>query len=172
MPLDGSLGLPAAAPVFARALAAGLRPPRRRRVSEWAAEERFVAPESDSPYPGRWSNALVPYLVEPMDACSLDHPCREVTFKANAQSGKSEVGVNALGAAISDNPCPVLLVNSSLDEAKKYVKLKLQPTIDATPVLTEKVKEQKSRDEDGSTCAAARLHRSGLRCDDALQFAL
>lgn len=140
-----------AAPIFARAFARGLRPPRRRRVSEWAAEERIVAAESGSPYPGRWSNDLVPYLVEPMDACSLNDPCREVTVIAAAQVGKSEIGLNAIGAAIDDAPCPILLVVPTIDEQRKYGTLKLQPMIDATPPLARKVLEQKSRDEDGST---------------------
>jgi phage terminase large subunit GpA-like protein len=169
------MGLPAAAPIFARAMALGLRPPRRRSVSEWAAEQRYVSAESGSPYPGRWSNDLVPYLVAPMDACSMHHPAREVTFKANAQSAKTEVGLNAIGAAIDDSPAPILLVAPTIEEQKKYVKLKLQPMIDATPSLTKKVLEQKSRDEDGSTSRFKRfrggyLQLTGANASSGLQM--
>ncbi len=67
------------------------------------------------------------------------------------QAAKSEIGLNTIGAVIDDAPAPILLVAPTIEEQKKYVKLKLQPMIDATPSLAKKVLEQKSRDEDGST---------------------
>lgn len=136
-----------------RSLADGITPPPVVTVSQWAENKRFVSAESGSPFPGKWSNDRVPYLVEPMDCLSLSHPCREVTFAKSAQVAGTEAGINLFGATVDSEPAPMLIVLPSLDEASKYVKVKLQPAIDETPTLKSKVKEQKSRDEDGSTTA-------------------
>jgi phage terminase large subunit GpA-like protein len=134
-----------------RALAQAFTPPKRRTVADWAVAERFVAAESGSPFPGRWSHDLAPYLVEIMECLSLSNPAREVTVKKGAQLGVTECGLNLIGQIWSETPCGVLVTLPSLDTLKKYRTLKLQPMIDATPALRVKVREQKSRDEDGST---------------------
>lgn len=136
-----------------RSLSDGLTPPPVVTVTQWAAEKRMVAAESGSPFPGKWLNERVPYLTEIMDCLSLSHPCRSVTFKKSAQVAGTEAGINLFGCIVDHEPAPMLIVLPSIEEAQKYVKLKLQPTIDETPSLKAKVKEQKSRDEDGSTTA-------------------
>ncbi|MGE0154796.1 MAG: phage terminase large subunit family protein [Reyranellaceae bacterium] len=152
MPTETIDGLKPALPVLARAFAEGLRPPPVRSVAQWAEQApRIVSAESGTRWPGPWSNAIAPYLVEIMECLSLSHPAREVTFKKSAQVAGSEAGINLIANVIAENPAPVLVVLPTLDEGKKYVKLKLQPTIEATPVLRQAVREQKSRDEDGST---------------------
>lgn len=144
-------GLAPARPIVFRALARGIKPPRRRSVAQWAAEERVVSPESGSPHPGKWSNELTPHLVEPMECCTLSDPSRSVVFKKCHQAGWTEAGVNLIGAIIVDSPAPIVVVLPTIDDMKKYVKIKLQPMIEATPTVAAKVREQKSRDEDGST---------------------
>lgn len=150
-------GLAPARAVANRAFARGLRPPRRRSVAQWAAERRRVSPESGSRFPGPWSNALTPHLVEPMECATLSHPSRSVVFKKCHQAGFSEVGLNLIGAIVEDSPAPVLVVLPTTDEVKKYVKTKLQPMIDATPSVLALVADQKSRDEDGSTTTFKRF---------------
>ena len=144
-------GLQASRPITFRALARGLRPPRRRTVSQWAAEQRHVSPESGSSMPGKWSNSVSPYLVEIMDCLSLSNPCETVTFKKSAQVSGTEAGINLFGHVVEDDPGPMMILLPTTDEVKKYVRIKLQPTIDATPSLKSRVRDQKSRDEDSST---------------------
>ncbi len=132
------------------AWAAGLAPDPVLTVSAWADEARYVAPES-SPYPGKWSTDLVPYLREVMDCLSLSDPSREVVFKKSAQVAGTEAGINLFGLVVARSPAPMLIVLPTGDEVKKYVRVKLQPAIEATPELRAKVREQKSRDERGST---------------------
>jgi phage terminase large subunit GpA-like protein len=134
-----------------RSFIAGATPPERKTVSQWAEEKREVSAEGGSPHPGKWSNDLAPYLVELMDCLSLSDRCRSVVFKKSAQVAGTEGGLNFFGYIVDHHPAPGMIVLPSLDEAKKYVKIKLQPAIDATPALRNKVREQKSRDEDGST---------------------
>ena len=134
-------GIADARVLVAAALAAALAVPASVSVAMWADQERVVPAESGSPYPGRWRNALPPFGVEPMECLSPSHPCSEVTMKCSAQVIKSEVGVNFVGHNIDVDPSGMLIALPSIDEAHKFVKLKLQPAIDATPALRFKVKE-------------------------------
>ena len=148
---EGLSGIARSRPLTFRALARGLRPPRRRTVAQWAAERRYVSRESGSSVPGKWSNAVVPHLVEIMEVLSLSHPAETVTFKKSAQVAGTEAGLNLFGHVVEDDPGAMLILLPTTDEVKKYVRIKLQPTIEATPALYERVREQKSRDEDSST---------------------
>ena len=141
---------PAPQAVFG-ALARAIRPQPRLSVADWAGHYREVAPESGSRNPGRWDNARTPYLVEVMAALGPDDPAEDVVFVASAQVGKSEVGVNFFGWVVDQDPGPMMIVLPGHDEMKKYTRIKLQPTIDATPRLRSKVLESASRAEQGST---------------------
>lgn len=136
---------------FLSAFAEAIRPPKRITVAEWAEQYRYLAPESGSPFPGKWSNAVAPYLVEPMEVLSLQDPARDVVVKKSAQTGFTETAVNLVGYSIDQVPAPILYVLPSLDEAAKFNKIKLQPTFDATPALRRKVADTKRADEDSST---------------------
>ena len=143
--------------VFAAAFATAIDPPPVVSVAEWAEKERQVSAESGSPYPGPWSNDLAPYGVEIMECLSFSHPCREVTLKKSHQIAGTEFGVNLFGYVVDQQPSPIVIVLPTLDEAKKYDRVKLTPTIEATPALRRKVREQKSRDETGSTMSFKRF---------------
>jgi phage terminase large subunit GpA-like protein len=133
------------------AIALGLAPDAQVTVDEWAEEKREVAAES-SPRPGRWSNKLVPYLREIMYELSpAAVNTREVTFAKSAQVAGTEAGINLFGHTVDVAPAPMLIVLPTIDEAKKYVDIKLGPAIDATPALKSKVKPQRARSERGST---------------------
>lgn len=136
-------------------------------VSEWAAQEREVAAESGSPYPGKWDNERVPYAVEPMNTCGMDDPSRLVVIMASAQSAKSEIVLNAIGHTICQHPVPILVMLPSLDEVSKYNAHKLQVAIDATPALRVRVKETVSRDETGSTTSFKKFRGGYLRIVNA-----
>lgn len=150
-------------PDLGAAFARGLRPPRRRSVAQWAQERRHVSAESGSRFPGKWQNALTPHLVEPMECLTLSHPARAVTFMKAHQTGFSETGLNLIGCIVEDDPSPVFLVLPTGDEVKKYVKTKLQPMIDATPSIAARIKDVKSRDEEGSTTTFKKFERGFLQ---------
>lgn len=141
--------------------AGGVRPRKRRSIDVWARDERYVAPESGSPFAlegkVRWDNDNSPHLVEVMQCLSLDHPSFRVTLKGSAQIAKSEAGINLIGQIIDEDPSPILVLLPSLDEAVKYATIKLGPSIDASPALAAKVREQKERDRAGSTISRKRF---------------
>ncbi len=150
-------GLGNARALIADALAAAFTVPPDVKVSEWAEEKREVSAESGSPEPGKWRNAKTPYGVEPMDCLSTYDPSSDVTLMFAAQVIKTEIGVNFVGSTIDTDPSPVLIVLPSIDEAAKFNRTKLGPAIEATPALRHKVREVKSRDENGSTASYKRF---------------
>ena len=128
-------GIASGGAVFAATCAAAIDPPPVLTVSEWAEKHRMVSAESASPYPGDWSNDLVPYGVEIMDCLSFSDPCRDVVFKKSHQVGGTEFGVNLFGYVVDQQPSPIVIVLPTIEEGKKYDRVKLTPTIEATPVL-------------------------------------
>lgn len=150
-------GLPSGRAALIAAFVAALAPVPPLDVNAWAAESRFVAAESGSPYPGKWNPDLVPYLREVQECLSDAHPCRDVWVKKSAQTGFSEVGLNLFGATAHRGPSPMLIVLPTTDEVRKYNKIKLQPTIDASPALRRAILDVKSRDADSSTALFKRF---------------
>lgn len=149
--------LPRAEHVLFGALIDAATPESDLTVSEWADRYRKIGAESGSPFPGDWKTDRVPYLREPMDCLHPDHPARSVTLKFSAQSGKSEVGVCWFGYIVDRAPGPMLTVLPTGDEASKYNRVKLQPTVDASPRIRYRVRPENSRDEAASTTAFKRF---------------
>jgi phage terminase large subunit GpA-like protein len=157
VPLDILQRCAAAPPVVLTTLAAAMMPPPRMKVSAWAEAHRIVSAESGSRYPGPWRNDRAPHLIEIMDALGPDDSAEDVVFCKSAQVAGSEVGINFFGFVVTQAPGPMIMVLPSHDESIKYVRTKLQPTIDETPSLRRKVLEVSSRSERGSTAAFKRF---------------
>lgn len=150
------LCLPARGVVF-QAMAAAIRPPRQLSVPEWAAQRRMVSAESGTRYPGEWRHDRAPHLVGIMEALGPEDPAEDIAFVKSAQVGGSEVGLNFFGYVVEQDPGPVMIVLPSHDEASKYVRTKLQPTIDESPTLRSRVLEMTTRTERGSTASYKRF---------------
>ena len=119
--------------------------PSRRTVSEWADEFRIL-PSKGAAEPGPYRSARTPYMREPMDSLSATSMVQEVSLMAAAQTGKSESGNNWVGYVIDDAPGPMLLVQPTVDNAKRYSKQRISPMILECPTLRTKVADNKSRD--------------------------
>lgn len=143
--------LPDGRKVLYRALADGSRPVEDLTVSEWADRYRKVSPESGSPWPGDFVTDRVPYIREVQDCLHPDHPARRVTCRWAAQLGKTTILENWFGFIVDQAPGSMMITLPTLEEATKFNRIKLQPTIEATPRLEHKVLPVNSRDEQGST---------------------
>lgn len=139
------------------ALARSARPVDELTVSQYADRFRKVSAESGSPWSGDWRTDRMPHLREPMDCLHPDHPAKTVALKWAAQLGKTEIGVNWFAFIVDRAPGPMLTMLPSLDEAIKYNRVKLQPTIDASPALRLRVKKENQRDEGSSTSSFKRF---------------
>lgn len=132
-------------PIYATAFLAGLTPDADYSVSEWADAHRMLSQKS-SAEPGRWRTDRTPYLREIMDTLSPHSPVQRVVFMAGAQVGKTETGNNWLGYIVDMAPGPVMLVQPTVDMAKRLSKQRIAPMIDETPRLRAKVADSRSRD--------------------------
>lgn len=143
--------------ILYRALAAATRPVEDLTISEWADRYRVVSAESGSPWPGPFKTERVPYLREPQDCLHPDHPARRVTARWAAQLGKSTAIENWFGFIVDQAPGSMMIVLPTLEEASKFNRIKLQPTIEASPRIAHKVVPVNSRDEQGSTTSYKRF---------------
>lgn len=126
-------------------------------TAEWAEARRFVAEESGSSAPGKWSNAKTPFAIEIMDCLDPEHPARTVTCKIASQICKSEIALNWIGKTADVDPAPMMLLLPSLDEIGKWNATKWEPTLDATPALRGKVFDVVDRSRLGSTSSFKRF---------------
>src|SRR5687767_11802543 len=108
-------------------------PPPRLTLSAWADRERVLPPES-SAEPGRWRTARVPYLREPMDVIASRH-VETVVVMASSQIGKTEVLLNMVGYHMHLDPCPMMLLEPTIEIAGAISKDRIQPMLRDTPVL-------------------------------------
>ena len=133
------------AAIYTQSFVDGLTPDPDLTVSVWADEYRFLSQKA-SAEPGRWRTDRTPYLRDIMDELSPSSPTQRVVFMAGAQVGKTETGNNWLGYVIHMAPGPMMLVQPTVDTAKRLSKQRLAPMIEETPVLKQRIADSRSRD--------------------------
>ena len=119
-------------------------PPADLTVSEWAEANRVLSREN-SAEAGPWRNARTPYLVDIMDAFT-DPKVEKLSLVASSQVGKSELELNIIGYIIDQDPGSILYIQPTVDDAKKFSRLRIAPMIRDCPTLRRKVADIKSRD--------------------------
>lgn len=125
---------------------AGAAPPPVMSVSEWAEAYREIPSEYGTD-PGKWISK--PYQIPIMDALTAKG-VRKVCAMLGAQLGKSEILFNLLGRFIHLDPCPMLMVQPTVEDGKDFSKERFTPTVTHTPVLAGKIHDQKSRTGDNT----------------------
>lgn len=124
---------------------AGWTPDPLLMVSEWADEHRKLGSKS-SAEPGDWDTNRVPYAREPMDRLSVTDPTEMVVLMWGAQTSKTETGNNWTGYVVHHAPGPMMLVQPTVDMAKRLSKQRLADMIEQTPALRDRIAESRSRD--------------------------
>ena len=127
-----------------------LAPPPRLTVTEWAEKHRILSGK-DSSEPGPYRVARTPYAREPMDCLSATSSVSEVVLMWGAQTSKTTLMSNWIGYLADLNPGPVMIVQPTLDMAKRYSRQRLAPMIEESPRLRGKIKANRSRDEANTT---------------------
>ena len=121
------------------------RPPSRLPMSEWADRHRVLSSES-SAEPGQWVTAKAPYEREIMDAISNPF-CPKVVVQKAAQIGITDTAIlNPIGYFIDVDPCPILVVQPTIEMAEAFSSDRLAPMIRDSPRLRRKVGEPRARD--------------------------
>lgn len=126
-----------------------MKAPENLTVSEWADKYRKLSSVS-SAEPGQWRTSRTPYLKDIMDAFT-DPQVRELSVVAASQVGKSEFELNCIGYIIDQDPASILYIHPTVDDAKKFSRLRVTPMISDTPAIAKKVKETKVGRESAST---------------------
>jgi phage terminase large subunit GpA-like protein len=128
-----------------RAWRDGLKPDPLLTVSEWADRYRVLSQRASSE-PGRWRTERTPYLREIMDCLSPASPVQRVALMKGAQIGGTECGNCWIGYVIHQAPGPMMAVAPTVELAKRNSKQRIDPLIEESEVLRERVKERRSRD--------------------------
>ncbi|ABK44551.1 phage terminase GpA [Magnetococcus marinus MC-1] len=134
-----------AAQIYEDAFLQGLMPDPRLTVSEWADEHRMLSSVA-SGEPGPWRTDRTPYLQEVMDSLSPSSPIERVVAMFGSQLGKTECGLNWVGYVIHHAPGPMLMVQPTVEMAKRYSKQRVGPLIESSSEIRERVKPARSRD--------------------------
>jgi phage terminase large subunit GpA-like protein len=131
---------------------AALLPDPDRDVSEWADEYRVLSRVSAGE-PGRWRTSRTPFLREIMNCLSPSSPFSRVVFVKPAQIGGSEVLLNFLGYIIHYAPGPTMMVQPTVELAKRFSRQRIATLIETTRVLARLVSDPRERDS-GNTILA------------------
>lgn len=108
------------------------RPPAKLSLSEWADEHFYLSPQNAA-VPGRWRT--LPYQRAIMDAMT-DPSVERVTLLKSARIGYTLMVSAAIGYHIHHAPCPVLLVQPTVEDARGYSKETIAPMLRDVPVLS------------------------------------
>jgi phage terminase large subunit GpA-like protein len=120
-----------------------IAPPPVLTLSEWADRERRLSSES-SAEPGRWNTDRAPYQRGMMD-CLNDPDVERITVMTSSQVGKTELLLNIIGYYSHYDPCPMLLIQPTLEMAETFSKDRLAPMIRDAPALTSAFGKQNSK---------------------------
>ncbi len=131
--------------VYISSFISGLRPEKKYTVTEWANAFRYLSSKA-SAEAGKYSSSRTPYLIEIMDSLTSNNGINEVVWMAGAQVGKTESGNNWLGYIVDISPASTMIVQPTVDIAKKFSKQRIATMFDETPALKIKIKPARSRD--------------------------
>lgn len=135
--------------VIAGALAAVIAPPAPLPPSAWAAQN-LVLP--DGPRANdTWAPDLALHIVEIVDALGPDSAVNELAVMKSAQTGFTTGLIILAGHSIDRDPCRMMIVQPTSGALSDFNREKLQPALDASPVLRDKVRGITSRSSEGST---------------------
>ena len=131
-------------PDIARALADIIRPRERVRPSDWA-ERHIVLTSEQSPRPGPWSNAYLPWIRALQDL-HHDYPRKEGVIEIKpSQIGSSRAKINVLACLAATDPGPTLYMTDTADKATSFANSDFKPAIMGVAELAEYLNESRKR---------------------------
>jgi phage terminase large subunit GpA-like protein len=132
------------------------RPPAKLSLSQWSDENAFLSAES-SAEAGRWRT--LPYQKGIMDA--LTNPdIEQVSIMKSARVGYTKILNNFIAYHIHQDPCGIMLVQPTIEDAEGYSKEEIAPMLRDTPALSGLVTDAKAKD--GSNTILTKLFPNGV----------
>ncbi len=126
-----------------QALREGIKSEVALYVWEWADKYRELTTKSAAE-PGRYRTSRAPFLREIMENLSPQSPVTRTSVMKGTQLGFSEVGNNWVGFLIHHSPAPILVVQPTVELAKRFSKQRIDPMISASKVLRSCVMDSKT----------------------------
>ncbi|MGN6109186.1 MAG: phage terminase large subunit family protein, partial [Kofleriaceae bacterium] len=114
-----------------------LRPPPKLSLSEWADRHFYLSAESAAE-PGRWKT--LPYQRGILDAIT-DPAVKRVSVQKSARVGYTKCINAAIAYFIHQDPCPILVVQPTVEDAEGYSKEEIAPMLRDCEVLAGIVSE-------------------------------
>lgn len=118
------------------------KPPPKLSLSEWADRHAVLSAESAAEA-GRWTTLA--YQKGIMDAFT-DPTVEMVVWMKSARVGATKIFNHLIGYHMHQDPCPLMVVQPTVEDAEGYSKDEIAPMIRDTPVLRELVSEPKAKD--------------------------
>lgn len=138
--------------VAATALRSQIMPPDRLSPSDWA-KRHLVLP--DGPRANElWDVNHGLHIIEIVDAMAPDGDDNEIVVMKSAQTGFTTAAIIFAGHSIDSDPCRLMIVQPTTGALSDFNRDKLQPAIDQTQVLADKVRPATSRSSEGSTATS------------------
>lgn len=119
--------------------------PRPRLTgSQWANRYGWIAASSGAAEAGQYSTERAPYLAEILDVmCDEIH--RDVVLKKPAQVGFTECINQFVGFSMAEDPSGLIVIRTSIDDAKSWMKERIDPMLAESPRLQGIVRSEKGR---------------------------
>lgn len=139
------MGLAPAASAVRGAFARGFKPDPNLPVDEWADEYMVIPKSGGASEHGKYRTSRTPHARMVMRALSPSHPCKRVVVMGASQMLKTQVGLNWFGSTVHQAPSNFLWILPTGKLAKRASK-RIDKTIEAVPVLKERVAAPRARD--------------------------
>lgn len=125
-----------------KSAALAFKPPKKMTLSEWADSYAYLSAES-SAEGGRWHT--LPYQKGIMDAIT-NPKIEQISVMKSARVGYSKILNHVAAFHIHQDPCPIMIVQPTIEDAQGYSKEEIAPMLRDTPCLKGVVSEAKSKD--------------------------
>lgn len=122
------------------------KPPKKKTLSDWSDEHAYLSAES-SAQEGRWKTLI--YQKDIMNSMT-DSVCEMVVLMKSARVGYTKMLNNLIGYHIHQDPCSMMVVQPTIEDAEGYSKEEIAPMIRDTNVLKSLVSESKSKDSNNT----------------------
>jgi phage terminase large subunit GpA-like protein len=131
-----------------------LKPPPKLRLSEWA-EANIVLPQAQNPMGGRYRNW--PYLIAILDDFG-DPNVEQISLIKAARIGFTKGIMIALGAEVVNDPCPMILLMPTDEDARDAAVDEVEPLFESTPILKDLVPDNRL---DGRKTIVRKTYKNG-----------
>lgn len=126
-------------------LSQALAPDLDLSLDDWSDKFMIIPKSTGSNEYGPYRTSRTPHARKIMQCLSDDHPCKRVVAKVASQMFKTQICLNWFASTVHQSPSNFLWLMPT-GRLQKRIAARIDKTIAAVPVLTERVAKPRSRD--------------------------